>query len=124
LLCPPNKSASTLSNWSSIPPEDRNLIHQAGDRANLDELKDELEKTRASESWPSYSSRRNGATLRCRAKNPADLTRTIRKYFASDLYENLERVAAKFESLPMSGTRGQGVWEILGGVCRKVLLAK
>jgi hypothetical protein len=26
----------------------------------------------------------------CRAKNPADLTGTIRTYFASDLYENLE----------------------------------
>src|SRR6266576_5819994 len=26
----------------------------------------------------------------CRAKNPADLTRTIRTYFASDLYQNLE----------------------------------
>ena len=27
----------------------------------------------------------------CRAKNPAELTRTIRAYFASDLYENLEQ---------------------------------
>jgi glycosyltransferase involved in cell wall biosynthesis len=49
----------------------------------------------------------------CRANNPADLTRTIRTYFASDLYRNLEvrrsqiREFANERSLPMSGTRRQ-----------------
>jgi hypothetical protein len=46
-----------------------------------------------------------GATLRCRAKNPADLTRTIRAYFASDLMKIWSSIAAKFESLNKDGER-------------------
>jgi len=40
--------------------------------------------------WRSDSSGRNGATLGHQEKNPADLTKMIRTYFAGDLYRNLE----------------------------------
>jgi hypothetical protein len=36
----------------------------------------------------------------------ADLTRTIRAYFACDQYENRELLATRFKSLPTSGARG------------------
>jgi glycosyltransferase involved in cell wall biosynthesis len=65
-------------------------VPSPGDTANPDELKMTLKNMNTWKSWRSYSSRRTGATLRCPAKNPGDLTTTIRTYFASDLYENLE----------------------------------
>jgi hypothetical protein len=43
----------------------------------------------------------------CRAKNPADLTRTIKPISRVIYMKIWSRVAARFESLPMSGTRGQ-----------------
>jgi cellulose synthase/poly-beta-1,6-N-acetylglucosamine synthase-like glycosyltransferase len=56
-------------------------VPSAGDTANPDELKDDPENTNTWKSGRSYSSRRNGATLRHQAKNPAGLTRAIRTYF-------------------------------------------
>ena len=40
------------------------------------------------------------------AKDPADLTRTIRTYSRVIYMKIWRRVAARFESLPMSGARG------------------
>jgi hypothetical protein len=48
--------------------------------------------------------------LLCRPQNPADLGRTVRTYFASDLYRNLEARRSLIRELAMS------VGEILDGV--------
>jgi len=74
-----------------VPLADRNRVPSAGDTANPDELKDNLGKYEHREevAKPFFAAKRR-QTLRRRAKNPANLARAIRTYFASDLYENLE----------------------------------
>jgi hypothetical protein len=65
-------------------------VPSAGDTANPDELKDDLEKYEHLEELAERFFAAKRRHLRHQAKNPADLTRTIRTYFASDLYQNLE----------------------------------
>ena len=70
-------------------------VLSAGDAANPDELKDDLEKYEPWESWD--SSRRNGATPLAPGKNPADLTTMIRSISRVIYIETWRRVAARFE---------------------------
>ena len=59
--------------------------------------------------------------LLCRAKNPADLARTIRTYFASDLYENLETRRSGIREFANERNSWTIVGEILEGVYRRGL---
>jgi hypothetical protein len=51
---------------------------------------------------------RTKARFLCRAKSPADSTRTIKPISRVIYIEIWRRIAARFESLPMSGTRREG----------------
>jgi glycosyltransferase involved in cell wall biosynthesis len=57
----------------------------------------------------------------CRPKNPADLGRTIRRYFASDFYQNLETRRAQIRRFANERNSWTLVGEILEGVYRRVL---
>jgi glycosyltransferase involved in cell wall biosynthesis len=57
----------------------------------------------------------------CRPKNPADLARTIRRYFASDFYQNLETRRAQVRRFANERNSWALVGEILEGVYRRVL---
>jgi hypothetical protein len=57
------------------PPADRNRAPSAGDTANPDELKDDLENMNPSKSWGSDSSRRDGVTLRHRSPRSPEYRR-------------------------------------------------
>src|ERR1700693_4982486 len=62
-----------------VSPDDRDHASSAGDKANQDELKDDLEKYAHVDELASLFLGLNFATLRCRrrAKNPADLLKTF-----------------------------------------------
>jgi len=55
----------------------------------------------------------------CQAKNPADLTRTIRTYFARDLYRNLEARRSQIREFVNERNLWISVGEILDGVYRR-----
>jgi glycosyltransferase involved in cell wall biosynthesis len=57
----------------------------------------------------------------CRSKDPADLARAIRTYFASDLYENLEARRSQIREFANERNSWTKVAEILDGVYRQVL---
>jgi glycosyltransferase involved in cell wall biosynthesis len=57
----------------------------------------------------------------CRSKDPAYLARTIRTYFASDLYENLEARRSGIREFANERNSWAKVAEILDGVYRRVL---
>jgi D-inositol-3-phosphate glycosyltransferase len=57
----------------------------------------------------------------CRAKDPADLARTIRTYFASDLYRNLEARRSQIREFANDRNSWTRVGEILEGVYRRLL---
>src|SRR5438876_10302956 len=92
-----------------VPLADRDRAPSAGDMANPDELKDDLENTNTGKRWRNHSSRRNGA-------KPSGAGRRIRLIWRGRsgrisrvIYMKIwRRVAARFESLPMSGARGKG----------------
>ena len=133
-------------------------VPSAGDTANPDELKDDLEKyehleelaerffaakrrqppgTTAPAALNTHSfglpviatdvgSLRNDIMeaktgFLCRAKNPADLTRTIRAYFASDLYRNLEAPRSRIREVANERNWWTRLGEMLDGVYRRVL---
>ena len=56
----------------------------------------------------------------CRSKNPADLARTIRTYFASDLYQNLETRRSQIREFANERYSWMGVGKILDGVYRQM----
>ena len=60
----------------------------------------------------------------CRAKDPADLARTIRTYFASDLYRNLETRRSQIREFANERHSWTKVGEILDGIYRHLLVAK
>jgi glycosyltransferase involved in cell wall biosynthesis len=60
----------------------------------------------------------------CRSKDPTNLAKTIRTYFASDLYENLETRRSRIREFANERNSWTRVGEILDGVYRRVLLAK
>jgi glycosyltransferase involved in cell wall biosynthesis len=57
----------------------------------------------------------------CRAKDPADLARAIRTYFASDLYINLEVYRRRIREFANERNSWIRVGEILDGVYRQML---
>ena len=57
----------------------------------------------------------------CRPKNPADLAKAIRTYFASDLYQNLETCRNQIRELANDRYSWVRVGEILDGVYQRVL---
>lgn len=57
----------------------------------------------------------------CRPKDPADLTRAITTYFASDLYQNLEARRSRIQEFANERYSWARVGEILDGVYREVL---
>jgi len=57
----------------------------------------------------------------CPSKDPADLARTIRTYFASDLYENLEARRSQIREFANQRNSWTKVAEILDGVYRRAL---
>jgi glycosyltransferase involved in cell wall biosynthesis len=59
----------------------------------------------------------------CRPKNPADLARTIKTYFASDLYQHLEKRRSQIRELANDRYSWMRVGEILDAVYRNVLAA-
>ena len=56
----------------------------------------------------------------CRSKNPADLARTIRTYFASDLYQNLETRRSQIREFANERYSWMTVGKILDGVYRQM----
>jgi hypothetical protein len=56
----------------------------------------------------------------CRAKNPADRTRTIRTYFAGDLYRNLEARRSQIREFANDRNSWTSAGEILDGVYRRL----
>jgi glycosyltransferase involved in cell wall biosynthesis len=57
----------------------------------------------------------------CRAKDPADLARAIRTYFASDLYRDLEMRRSEIREFANKRNSWTKVGEILTGVYRQEL---
>jgi len=57
----------------------------------------------------------------CRPKNPTDLARTIRRYFASDFYQNLETRRSQIRQFANDRYSWMRVGEILDGVYQRVL---
>ncbi len=57
----------------------------------------------------------------CRAKDPADLARTIKAYFASDLYQNLEEHRSEIREFANKRNSWARVGEILDEVYQRVL---
>jgi D-inositol-3-phosphate glycosyltransferase len=57
----------------------------------------------------------------CRAKDPADLARTIKAYFASDLYQNLEKHRSEIREFANKRNSWARAGEILDEVYRRVL---
>jgi glycosyltransferase involved in cell wall biosynthesis len=62
-----------------------------------------------------------GTGFLCRPKNPADLARTIRTYFASDLYHNLETRRSQIREFANDRYSWLRVGKILDEVYRRVL---
>ena len=60
----------------------------------------------------------------CRPKNSPDLARTIRRYFASDLYQNLETRRTQIRQFANERHSWTKVGEILEGIYRHLLVAK
>ena len=57
----------------------------------------------------------------CRPRSPADLARTIRTYFASDLYQNLETRRSQIREFANERNSWTKVGEIIQGVYQRVL---
>jgi hypothetical protein len=87
-------------------------VPSAGDTANPDELKDDLEKYEHLEELAERFFAAKRRHLRHQAKNPADSTRTIRTYFASDLYRNLEARRSQIREF----ANGRNPWIRLGKI--------
>lgn len=57
----------------------------------------------------------------CQPKNPADLARTIKTYFASDLYQNLKAYRSQIRDFANKRNSWTRVGEILDGVYRQAI---
>src|SRR6266542_3555399 len=62
-----------------------------------------------------------GTGFLCRPKDPADLARTIRTYFSSDLYQNLKPRGTEIREWANARNSWAKVGEILNAVYRQVL---
>src|SRR2546425_7750899 len=105
-----------------VPPADRDRAPSAGDMANPDELKDDLENTNTGKRWRNHSSRRNGA-------KPSGAGQRIRLIWRGRsgpiprvIYmKNLEARRSQIREFANERCSRIKGWEILDGVYRQVL---